>query len=82
MPRITEDHVITSIADALQYISYYHPPDFIRAMASAWKVEKSPAARNAMAQILANSRMAASMHAPTNSACCVLGFKSRYLRKW
>jgi fumarate hydratase class I len=64
MPRITEDHVITSIADALQYISYYHPPDFIRAMASAWKVEKSPAAKNAMGQILANSRMAALGHRP------------------
>lgn len=59
MSRITEAHVITSIADALQYISYYHPPDFIRAMAAAWAQEKSPAARNAMGQILANSRMAA-----------------------
>jgi fumarate hydratase class I len=59
MCRITEAHVITSIADALQYISYYHPPDFIRAMAAAWATERSPAARNAMGQILANSRMAA-----------------------
>lgn len=58
-PAITEDHVIDSVADALQYISYYHPPDFIRGMARAWETEENPAARNAMAQILVNSRMAA-----------------------
>ncbi|WP_298858149.1 fumarate hydratase [uncultured Paracoccus sp.] len=64
MPAITEDHVIDSIADALQFISYYHPQDFIRAMAAAWKAEKSPAARDAMTQILVNSRMAALGHRP------------------
>lgn len=58
-PAITEAHVIDSVADALQYISYYHPPDFIRSMAEAWRIERNPAARNAMAQILVNSRMAA-----------------------
>lgn len=64
MPAITEDHVIDSVADALQFISYYHPRDFIRAIAAAWKTEKSPAARNAMTQILVNSRMAAIGHRP------------------
>ncbi|WP_104491041.1 fumarate hydratase [Paracoccus denitrificans] len=64
MPAITEGHVIDSVADALQFISYYHPRDFIRAMSAAWVAEQSPAARNAMAQILVNSRMAAMGHRP------------------
>ncbi|MDK8871855.1 fumarate hydratase [Paracoccus sp. SSJ] len=64
MPAITEGHVIDSVADALQFISYYHPRDFIRAMSAAWAAEQSPAARNAMAQILVNSRMAAMGHRP------------------
>jgi len=59
MTAITEAHVIDSIADALQFISYYHPADFIRAMSAAYAAEKSPAARSAIAQILVNSRMAA-----------------------
>lgn len=64
MPAITEAHVIDSITDALQYISYYHPPDFIHAMSTALENEKSPAARNAITQILVNSRMAAIGHRP------------------
>lgn len=64
MSVITEDHVIDSVADALQFISYYHPRDFIRAMTAAWRDEPSPAARNAMAQILVNSRMSALGHRP------------------
>ncbi len=59
MATIREDDLIESIADALQYISYYHPADYIEALASAYAREESPAARNAMAQILVNSRMAA-----------------------
>ena len=59
MTTIREADLIDSIADALQYISYFHPPDFIRAMADAWSQEESPSARDAMAQILVNSRMAA-----------------------
>ncbi len=62
--RITEAHLIDSVADALQYISYYHPPDFIRAMAQAYEREQSAAARNAIRQILVNSRMAAIGHRP------------------
>ncbi len=59
MTAITEADVIDSVADALQYISYYHPPDFIRAMTAAWRNEQSTPARDAIAQILVNSRMAA-----------------------
>ena len=64
MTKIREADLIDSIADALQYVSYYHPPDFIRAMAAAWEAEESPGARDAMAQILVNSRMAAIGHRP------------------
>jgi fumarate hydratase, class I len=59
MPAIREDDLIQSIADALQYISHYHPADYIRNLAEAYAREENPAAKNAMAQILANSRMAA-----------------------
>ncbi len=59
MNIIREDDLINSIAEAFQYISYYHPPDFIRAMAAAWEVEENPGAKAAMAQILVNSRMCA-----------------------
>jgi tartrate dehydratase alpha subunit/fumarate hydratase class I-like protein len=53
-----------SVAAALQFISYYHPVDFIRGMARAYEREESPAARDAMAQILINSRMCAEGHRP------------------
>ncbi|WP_294609312.1 fumarate hydratase [uncultured Roseovarius sp.] len=62
--RILETHLIDSIADALQYISYYHPPDFIAAMAQAHAREQSPSAKSAIAQILLNSRMCATDHRP------------------
>ena len=58
-PRITEKDLIDSVAEALQYISYYHPPDFIAAMAEAHDREKSESARNAIRQILMNARMSA-----------------------
>src|SRR5271166_3947976 len=64
MSLIREDDVIASVADALQYISYYHTPDFIRAMGRAYAVERSPAARDAIAQILTNSRLCAEGHRP------------------
>ena len=64
MPVIRQEDFITSIADALQYISYYHPPDFIRALNEAYRREESPAAKDAMAQILVNSRMSAEGHRP------------------
>ncbi|HEY6579345.1 MAG TPA: fumarate hydratase [Rhizomicrobium sp.] len=64
MAVIREDDLIESVADALQYISYYHAPDFIRAMGRAYAMEQSPAARDAIAQILTNSRMCAEGHRP------------------
>ncbi len=64
MTVITEQDFIGSIADSLQYISVYHPVDFVRALGEAYEREESPAARDAMAQILTNSRMAAEGHRP------------------
>ncbi|MCS6984628.1 MAG: fumarate hydratase [Leptospiraceae bacterium] len=59
MAQIRKEDVIESVAAALQYISYYHPPDFVRAMKEAYEKEESPAAKDAIAQILINSRLAA-----------------------
>lgn len=59
MTVIRQDDLVQSVADALQFISYYHPPDFIRAMAEAYEKEESPAARAALRQVLVNSRMCA-----------------------
>ena len=64
MSVIREDDVVASVADALQYISYYHTPDFIRAMGRAYELEQSASARDAIAQILSNSRMCAEGHRP------------------
>src|SRR5580698_4703502 len=64
MTIIKQDDVIQSVADALQYISYYHPADFVKGIAAAYEKEQSPAARDAMAQILINSRMCAEGHRP------------------
>jgi len=64
MTTIKQDDLIQSVADALQYISYYHPVDYITSLAAAYEREQSPAARDAMAQILINSRMAAEGHRP------------------
>jgi fumarate hydratase class I len=64
MSIINKDDFITSICDALQYISYYHPLDFIQALHAAYQREQSPAAKDAMAQILINSRMCAEGHRP------------------
>jgi fumarate hydratase class I len=59
MTKIKQEDFIASITDALQYISYYHPADFIQALAAAYEQEESPAAKDAIAQILTNSRMCA-----------------------
>ena len=61
---IREADLIESVADALQFISYYHPMDYIRALGEAYKVEQGPAAKDAIAQILTNSRMCAEGHRP------------------
>ncbi|VAW78615.1 Fumarate hydratase class I, aerobic [hydrothermal vent metagenome] len=59
MTTIQKHDFIDSIADALQFISFYHPEDFVKAMHQAWKLEQSESARDAIAQILVNSRMCA-----------------------
>ncbi|MEN5427260.1 fumarate hydratase [Stenotrophomonas pennii] len=64
MTSIKQEDLIQSIADALQYISYYHPVDYIKSLAAAYEREQSPAAKEAMAQILINSRMCAEGHRP------------------
>lgn len=61
---IRQDDIIASVADALQFISYYHPKDFIDAMHAAYLREENPAAKDALAQILINSRMCAEGHRP------------------
>ena len=64
MTVIKQEDLIQSVADALQFISYYHPVDFIQNLAQAYEKEQSPAARDAIAQILINSRMCAEGHRP------------------
>ncbi|MDA8694247.1 fumarate hydratase [Pseudomonadales bacterium] len=64
MSVVQQEDLITSVADALQYISYYHPLDFIQAVNAAYEREESKAAKDAMAQILINSRMCATGHRP------------------
>src|SRR5690349_24438913 len=64
MTAIKQEDLIQSVADAFQYISYYHPLDYIRALGEAYEREESPAAKDAIAQILTNSRMCAEGHRP------------------
>ena len=64
MTVIKQQDFIESIADALQFISYYHPLDYIKAVEAAYNKEINPAAKDAMAQILINSRMSAEGHRP------------------
>jgi fumarate hydratase, class I len=64
MTLIRQDDLIQSIADALQFISYYHPTDFLKALGEAWEKEQNPTAKDAMAQILVNSRMCAEGRRP------------------
>src|SRR5213594_2624238 len=64
MTIVQQEDLIQSVADALQYISYYHPRDYIRHLARAYEREQSPAAKDAIAQILSNSRMCAEGRRP------------------
>jgi len=64
MGKITENDIKQSIADAVQYISYYHPEDFVKGMVEAYEKEKSESAKNAIGQILINSKMCAMGHRP------------------
>ncbi len=77
MTTIRQEDLIESVADALQFISYYHPADYIRALAEAYAREESPAAKDAMAQILVNSRMCAEGHRPI---CQDTGLVIAYLK--
>ena len=77
MTTIRQDDLVRSVADALQYISYYHPVDFVRAVTEAYEREESPAARDAMAQILINSRMCAEGRRPI---CQDTGIVTVFLR--
>ena len=64
MTVIKQEDFIQSIFDAFQFISYYHPKDYIQALYKAYQKEENPAAKDAMAQILVNSRMCAEGHRP------------------
>ena len=64
MTTILQEDLIASVADAFQYISCYHPLDYIQALGSAYEREESPAAKDAIAQILTNSRMCAEGRRP------------------
>ena len=64
MTSIRKEDLVQSVADALQFISYYHPLDYIRALGRAYEREQSGAAKDAIAQILTNSRMCAEGHRP------------------
>ena len=64
MTTVAQQDLIQSVADALQFISYYHPTDYITALGAAYEAEQSPAAKDAIAQILTNSRMCAEGHRP------------------
>ena len=64
MTIIKQEDFIQSIADAFQFISYYHPKDYIHALTKALEKEQNPAAKDAMTQILVNSRMCAEGHRP------------------
>ena len=72
MASIRKADFIQSIQKSLQYISYYHPIDFIRAMHDAYQREQSPAARDAIAQILVNSRMCAEGRRPICQYTCIV----------
>src|SRR3954466_14703652 len=64
MNTIKREDLVQSVADALQFISYYHPADYIRALGRAYEREQSAAAKDAIAQILTNSRMCAEGRRP------------------
>ncbi len=77
MSVIRQNDLIQSVADALQLISYFHPADYIRALARAYAREQSAAAKDAIAQILTNSRMCAEGHRPI---CQDTGIVNVFLR--
>lgn len=84
MTVIRQDDFIQSIADAFQYISYYHPLDYIQALGAAYEREASPAAKDAIAQILTNSRMSAEGKRPIcqDTGICVVFLKVGMNVRW
>jgi fumarate hydratase class I len=84
MALIRQDDFIQSIADGFQFISYYHPLDYVKALTAAWEREQSPAARDAIAQILVNSRLAAEGHRPVcqDTGICVVYLKVGMNVRW
>src|SRR5881409_4266707 len=77
MTTIQREHLVQSVADALQFISYYHPADYVRALSLAYEREQSAAAKDAIAQILTNSRLCAEGHRPV---CQDTGIVNVFLR--
>ena len=77
MTTIKQEDLVQSIADALQFISYYHPKDYLAHLARAYEREQAPAAKDAIAQILTNSRMCAEGHRPI---CQDTGIVNVYLK--
>ena len=84
MTVIRQDDLIQSIRDGFQFISYYHPLDYIRALHAAYEREESPAARDAIRQILANSRLSAEGHRPIcqDTGICVVFLKVGMEVRW
>src|SRR5262245_58845023 len=84
MTTIRQDDFVQSIADALQHISYYHPLDYIHALAEAYEREQSAAAKDAIAQILTNSRMSAEGRRPIcqDTGICVVFLKVGMNVRW
>ena len=84
MTTIHQDDLIQSIADAFQYISYYHPLDYIQALGDAYEREESPAAKDAIAQILTNSRLCAEGKRPIcqDTGICVVFIKVGMNVRW
>lgn len=84
MTRIRETDFIQSITDAFQFISYYHPLDYIQSLAQAYELEESPSAKDAIAQILINSRMCAEGHRPIcqDTGICVVFLKVGMNVQW
>ena len=84
MTIIKKEDFIQSVCDALQYISYYHAPDFIHAMNRAYELEQSPAAKQAIGQILINSRLCALGHRPIcqDTGIVVVFLKTGMLLQW
>ena len=84
MTTIREEDFVQSVADAFQFISFYHPADYIRDLWAAYQREESPAAKDAMAQILINSRMAAEGHRPIcqDTGICIAFIKVGMEVRW